>query len=121
MTVAAQSVMLGFGVIAALFAYIGFRMNESDEYLQQLFGYFFFSLCLVFINIIAFLALSIAENNSLNYLIDGGILPAVTVVMWALVLFTVAMLIRVFWALMGFFVDWWSTRRRRGWRNKDSG
>lgn len=87
------NITAGLGIIAAILAYISFRFLDRDVppsgngsvifNWDRLIGMMFFLLTIIFLNMIMYTILLIAQNNALTYLNDTVLRVGLIAVMWS--------------------------------------
>lgn len=89
---AETNVIIGYGVVAALFAYFGFELmrmpvtTDGDgnpvDGLPQYLGRLFFLLSIVFLVVITYTVMLIGEANGLSYLTSSVLVPVSMIMMY---------------------------------------
>lgn len=89
------AVILGLATVFFGLAWISFKLNESESDLSRYISMLFLALSLGMLQVIGFVALAIADNNSLTYITTPLTTPIVWVLMVALFVYWTSLLLRV--------------------------
>lgn len=95
----------GMGIIAFLFAYIGFELRNSDEEFWKRTAVFTFFISLLFI-VLLMATIFLMVDNNLPYLKDTVIIWALFVTVWFVALVSLIFLGALLWSSIKSLFDW---------------
>lgn len=111
------SIVVGIGLISALFGYYAFNLKDNPEPMIQKLAVLFFFMSLIFVNMTMYVLLLMTQNNAtVSYLADpimGVGLSILTYLTVSLaILFLIALLIAIVRYGVDYVVESWYGRRK---------
>lgn len=81
-----NGVIGGYAFISAMFAYLAFKLRETDSIFNQVTSLLFFSLSLLFVNMVMYSLYLVVQNTTgISYLNNSLMSTALLVILWVTV------------------------------------
>lgn len=100
------TVVVGLGAIAALFAYFAFELKDSESEIMTRVAVGFFFMSLVFVNLVMYTILLIAQNDATVSYLEGSVMnTGLAVVMWVTLGMAALLFISIFLSIVNYGSD----------------
>ena len=77
-----MTIVVGFSVISAILAYYAFELRDAEEDLTRKLSLFLFFLSILFLNLVMYSMVLIAQNTGLSYLLDSVVYTGLQIMTW---------------------------------------
>lgn len=100
-----QAIIIGLGVITAMFGWYSFKLSESDIELNKKLGLYLAFVSLLMVNLIMYAVLKVAEQNA-TYLLGSVVLSGFRLVMWSTIGIIMLFGLALLFGVLQWIVEW---------------